>query len=181
MKKAVRRIKFIENSPGCEHRTLRVGVNDMATTRPFIGAQLHPTLNGDESAHNIFAGSHRMLGGNAAKPATCSKRARRTALRTTSPSVHDEKSSGAARTTTNSAPSHATLPPATESLGGIASPLDRSTSTTYPTGSNPTVAQNVPQRTESHPASRSSRSFHSPRTSGGQRQLAAFSRKQAGA
>ena len=55
MKKTVRRTKFIENSPVCEHRTLRVGVNDMATwrqpapslepsfTQPSTGTRAHTT------------------------------------------------------------------------------------------------------------------------------------------
>ena len=50
-----------DNCRVCMHRELRPGVNDMETTHPWLGAQLHPTKNGNITARDIFAGSHLKL------------------------------------------------------------------------------------------------------------------------
>lgn len=47
-----------DNCPVCMHRELCPGVNDMETTHPWLGAQLHPTKNGTITACDIFANSH---------------------------------------------------------------------------------------------------------------------------
>ena len=44
----------------CEHRILLPGFNDMEVTAPWLAAELHPTLNGSITAHDVFAGSSSM-------------------------------------------------------------------------------------------------------------------------
>ncbi len=50
-----------DNCRVCMHRELRPGTNDMGTTHPWLGAQLHPTKNGTITARDIFANSHIKL------------------------------------------------------------------------------------------------------------------------
>jgi len=40
----------------CSHQTLVVGYNDLATTHPQVGREMHPTRNGSRNATNTFAG-----------------------------------------------------------------------------------------------------------------------------
>lgn len=47
--------------PTCTGVHVERGVNDLATVSPLIGAQLHPTLNGDLTAADITARSHTLV------------------------------------------------------------------------------------------------------------------------
>jgi len=44
--------------PYCSCQRLLVGFNDLATTRPDIASEWHPTKNGDLTPHDVMKGSH---------------------------------------------------------------------------------------------------------------------------
>ena len=46
-----------DNCPVCEHRTVLCGFSDMATTKPWMALEFHPTLNAPHTPHTVFAGS----------------------------------------------------------------------------------------------------------------------------
>lgn len=43
--------------PVCSGRNLKIGVNDLLTTQPIVGAQWHPTKNGTLTAQDVTSGS----------------------------------------------------------------------------------------------------------------------------
>ncbi|MCM3778805.1 zinc-ribbon domain-containing protein [Microbacterium hydrocarbonoxydans] len=47
--------------PYCTHQKVLVGFNDLATTNPALGAELHPNLNADVTATSITARSSKRL------------------------------------------------------------------------------------------------------------------------
>ncbi|MBB2903574.1 putative Zn-finger protein [Kineococcus radiotolerans] len=47
--------------PVCSNKSLRPGVNDLATTHPHLAAQWHPVRNGDLTPADVIAGTRRTL------------------------------------------------------------------------------------------------------------------------
>lgn len=47
--------------PYCAGKKVLAGFNDLATTRPHLAAQWHPTLNGDRTPEKVTAGSHERV------------------------------------------------------------------------------------------------------------------------
>lgn len=59
--KVVDRTRHSHGCPYCANRLVLAGFNDLATTRPEVAAQWHPTMNGTLTPEQVTAGSSRRI------------------------------------------------------------------------------------------------------------------------
>ena len=55
------RVKESAGCPVCSNRSILAGINDLATVKPELAAQWHPTKNGSLSPDQVGAGSHKRV------------------------------------------------------------------------------------------------------------------------
>lgn len=57
----ISRVKEAAGCPVCSNHIAQAGVNDLATTHPYIAAQWHPTKNGNLRPWDVVGGSSRVV------------------------------------------------------------------------------------------------------------------------